>query len=467
MPARAICAVIYLALASPALAGAAAKPQSGLEEDFDHAEATVKSHLEGSEVVVKKAVAWEQLDEAKYKAMVKAGYITLPNGKKVKAKRFFSAVNHIGKALASIGTHLINDVTKAIQLGRNATFADRLKVAEATILSLHNPAAQWKKANLADVQAQQKDLLLLRTSLTEASSKNQALATELSSAAGDGGTATRVSVKKPWALEAGQKKYVGAYVRGTSELWGDGTGVGLHTEAVVGGHILSGAREILNLKADINAPKAGKLEVKLDGSVAGKSVFSVNKSAKDNLALTDRLSKTFDLAATVPIFSIGIVHVVAKMGFTGTAGFEYGAALAPGALGAHVTPFVKATAYVQAAIALTIPIAEAGAKGELILIEDELELAANATIVPAKVQGKVVWGIYSQIGVHNALNMLQGDLSIFAKLHYPCMQDAAFKICSKEVHHPIVESKGIKVQGDLFREKKFTSLGVALDKLKI
>ena len=40
-------------------------------------------------------------------------------------------------------------------------------------------------------------------------------------------------------------------------------------------------------------------------------------------------------------------------------------------------------------------------------------------------------------------------LSVFARLHYPCIEDARVHICSKELHHSIMKSKGIKVEGDL------------------
>ena len=434
---------------------------------FERGETTVKTHVEGAEVTAKKAIAWEKLEEDKYKALVASGEIALPNGKKVKSKHFFAAVNHIGKALASIGSHLVNDAGKAVQMGRHVKFDERMKVATASLTALHKPVDQFKKLTLDDVAAHQKEVLSFRTARTGASDKNQALAAEFASVSDSGALAKRVSVKKPWEMRAGEKKHVGAYVTGTSELWGDGSGTGLHTEARAGGHLLHDSRELLLIKADFNAPKSGELEIKLDASVQGKSVFSFSKKQKDALAVTQRSSKTFDVSATVPVFSLGIVHVVAKMGFTGTAGVDFGAALAPGALGAHVTPFVKATSYVQAAINLAIPVAEAGARGELVLIEDELQLEAHATLIPAQVGGKLVWGVYTSIGAHNSLHMLDGEITVFASIHYPCLQDAAFKICTREVHHPILQSKGIKLEGDLFRERKFTALGALPKDFKI
>ena len=434
---------------------------------FDRGEATVKTHVEGAEVTAKKAIAWEKLEEDKYKALVASGEIALPNGKKVKSKHFFAAVNHVGKALASIGSHLVNDAGKAVMLGRHVKFDERMKVATASLTALHKPVDQFKKLTLDDVAAQQKELLSFRATTGAATEKNKALAAEFASVSDAGGKATRVSLKKPWELRAGEKKHVGAYVTGQTELWGDATGTGLHTEARAGGHLLHDSRELLFVKADFNAPKSGELEIKVDASVQGKSVFSFSKKQKDALALTQRASKEFDVSATVPVFSLGIVHVVAKMGFTGTAGVDFGATLAPGALGAHLTPFVKATTYVQAAVELAVPVAEAGARGELTLVEDEMQIAGHATLIPAQVGGKLVWGVYTNLGAHNSLHMLDGAITVFAKIHYPCLQDAAFKICTREVHHPILESKGIKLEGDLFREVKFTPLGALPKDFKI
>src|SRR5207302_524221 len=134
------------------------------------------------------------------------------------------------------------------------------------------------------------------------------------------------------------------------------------------------------------------------------------KSATKTWSKTERIAKSVDVSATVPIFSLSIVTVVGKIGVSGSAGVDYGMGLGPGIVGGHVTPFVDTKVYVQVSVQAPLDIADAGVEGTMTLLKDELELAASASLVPAEVKGKgIQWGIYSKMHLHNTMNMLNGD----------------------------------------------------------
>ena len=416
----------------------------------------------------------------------KNGNVKLPNGKTVKIGDWHAATNHLEQTLNSIGHSLHHDKGKKTRIGNHDTGHAELARHHAAIASQHKKVAHTKKT-AADHAAFSTAMATLRkdNASSTTTTKNKAGGTttvhastsrgvgnsavdELNQAAGmASGVAVKAETAKDFNLAAGDPKHFSAYLKGRAALQGDATYTGLKANINAGGSLMGHSQDILLVTAEFTAKKSGELSARVDASIAKKSIYSLAKTATKNWSKTERISKSVDVSATVPIFSLAIVTVMAKIGVSGSAGVDYGVALGPGIVGGHVTPFVDTQVYVQCSIQGPLDIAEAGAEGKLTLLKDELELAASASLVPAEVKGKgVQWGVYTKLTLHNSMNMLSGDISAFLKVHYPCL-DPWPKICSKHLEYHLFGWAGKQVDGELFSQSKFISLGIPATKMSM
>lgn len=447
----------------------------------------VESHSKHGKLRIKPAIKHVAIPHDLFKKHAdKDGNVKLPNGKVVKVGDWHAAHHHIEQALNSIG-HSVHHEGKT-RLGDHADGHKDLGKHATAAAQAHKPRPNRQKVTLAHANAHAEAMQTLRknngSSTTTAANKAGGTTTvkaaslrtgglgaegELSKAASMAdGVAVRAETSKTFNISAGDPKHFSAYLKGKAALQGDATFTGLHADIQAGGSLMGHSQDILKVNADFTAKKTGELEARVDASIAGKSIYSLSKRATKNWSKTERIQKSIDVSATVPIFSLGAVSVVAKIGVSGSAGIEYGMAMGPGIVGGHVTPFVQAEVYVQASLKLTVPIAEVGAEGRLTLLKDELELAASASLVPAEVKGKgVQWGIYSKLALHNSMEMLKGDVSVFLKLHYPCLKHMVPHICSKHFDHHLFGWAGMKTEGDLFHVDKFVSLGIGATKMNM
>ena len=471
----------------PAPAGFAAHEVSTAHQELNAHHTTVVVHSKHGKMNIKKAIPHVAIHPDLFKKHAdKSGNVKLPNGKVVKVGDWHAAVNHMEKALNGIG-HSIHHEGKT-RLGDHAAgHAELDKHAKAAAAS-HKPNPKRVKSTLAHASAHHDAIVALRASNGSATTTaaNRAggtttvktasvrtggndTATELDKAASMAeGVAVRAETAKTFNISAGDPAHFSAYLKGKAALQGDATFTGLHADIAAGGSLMGHSQDILNVNADFTAKKNGELEARVDASIAKKSIYSLSKRATKSWSKTERIQKSVDVSATVPIFSLGAVSVVAKIGVSGSAGIDYGMALGPGIVGGHVTPFVHTEVYVQASLKLAVPVAEAGAQGKLTLLNDELELTASASLVPANVKGKgVQWGVYSKMELHNSMEMLKGDVSVFLKLHYPCMKGFIPHICSKEFDHHLFGWNGMKTEGDLFHADKFVSLGIPATKMSM
>ncbi len=438
--------------------------------------------------VLKKAIKHVPFPEEHFHKLAdQAGNVKLPNGQSIKVGDFHAAVHHVEQALNGIGHSMRHDPGKRTRLGHHDDGHAQLASHHAAITAQHKKVPHTK-ATQKDAENHHAAILALRQSNASSTTtaKNRAGGTttvvaastrgagnsasdELAKAASMAeGVAVKAETAKTFNLAAGDPKHFSAYLRGKAALQGDATFTGLHAEVNAGGSLMGHSQDILQITADFTGKKTGELEARVDASILKKSIYSLAKRATKSWSKTERIQKTVDVSATVPIFSLGAISVVAKIGVSGSAGIDYGMALGPGIVGGHITPFIDTQVYVQAKVQITIPIAEAGAEGKLTLLKDELELTASASLVPAEVKGKgVQWGIYNKLALHNSMTMLSGDVSAFLKLHYPCLKGIIPHICNKEFDYHLFGWAGLKSEGELFSASKFVSLGIPATKMSM
>ena len=418
-------------------------------------------------------------------------------------------MNHAERALNSIG-HSLKHPGAKVKVGHHEAGHLTLKTAPARINKLHQPNKQWKKSSLQERQKHHAELIAFRrhvaakglkaggkiapkkggkattASLTLPSKKptppaadapvpdappkwlvdymNKEMAAQ---AAKDAAAAqkpiviTKANVLKNWDLRAGDPKHFSAYVFGKAETRGDANSATLHAESTAGGSAFGYNHELLKLTADFTASRLEEHEARIEASVAGNSVYTLAKRSKEMWAKSDRIEKAVDVSATIPLFSLGIISVTAKIGIQGAAGVEYGVSMGPGIVGAHLSPYVRTAVYVQASV--NVIIAEAGAIGKLTLLNDTLELTGSLALVPNKSDGILRWGVYSKLQLHNNMEMLNGEVSAFVKLYFPCWTSILPSICNKQWDVHLFGWKGFQVQGDIFSQADFTQLDSPVD----
>ncbi len=273
---------------------------------------------------------------------------------------------------------------------------------------------------------------------------------------------TSANVIKDWDLRAGDPAHFSAYLTGKVSTSGDKDHATFHAESEAGGSAFGHAQELIKISADFTASRTEEHSASLEVKAAGNTVFSLDKRSKELWSKGERVEKSVDIAATIPLFSIGIIGVNAKIGVQGTIGVDYGVSVGPGIVSAHVTPYERTAVYVQCSVNALV--AEAGAIGKLTLINDDLELTGSVALVPNKnAQGDLNWGVLSKVQLHNNMEMLNGDVSAFLKLYFPCWTHILPSICNKEFDVHLFGWKGVKAEGDLFAVTDFKQLDVPVD----
>jgi hypothetical protein len=113
-------------------------------------------------------------------------------------------------------------------------------------------------------------------------------------------------------------------------------------------------------------------------------------------------------------FSVGIgpVSLSMKAGFAGSAGFQYGLYLTPLNLRAKAYPFVRTNGYMQVGGSLVI--AEAGVGGNLVFLNEDLNIDSRLAIVPVNGRPYYSWGS----SAYNELTALSGNLYAYVTVDY-------------------------------------------------
>jgi hypothetical protein len=444
------------------------------------------------------------------------GKVKLPHGTEVSAADWHAAVNHAERALNSVGHSLRHPGPKEKLVHHDSGHAD-VKVASARFAKMHKPPkTAHKKAELKHRHEHHAQLVAARRALytkhAKAAPKGKTAAkTGAKGAAqkgpppevdvisgasatvpsGEMGPAkaptavpppppelmaaiakavaeapknpvTKSNVIKSWDLRAGDPHHFSAYLTGKVETTGDKDKAVFHAESEAGGSAFGKSHELLKVSADFTASRLEEHEALLEVKAAGSTVFTLDKKSKEMWSKGERVEKAVDVSATIPLFSIGIIGVNAKVGVQGAIGVDYGVSIGPGIVSAHVTPYEHTAVYVQASV--NVLIAEAGAIGKLTLINDDLALEGSVALVPNRTpRGDLAWGVLSKLSLHNNMEMLNGDVSAFVKLYFPCWHSILPAICNKQFDIHLFGWKGVKATGELFALQDFKQLDVPVD----
>ncbi|MCU1264526.1 MAG: hypothetical protein JWM21_844 [Acidobacteria bacterium] len=216
---------------------------------------------------------------------------------------------------------------------------------------------------------------------------------------------------KDWSYALGDSSTFSTFIKGNIGLNGSRDLITIDGEVNAGCAMFSNSFGLLRVTTDLNAPRSGTMNARVDVTLAGVTVYNLNQNTTTSWSKTDSLQRTLDKSLSIP-FPGGPIPASLKLGIHGSAGVSYGVAVAPIRASAHVAPFVHTNAYAQ--FGLDLGIFGAGVEGNLTILNTEGNLAGDVSIDSDNTGLYYKWNdSYCQ-----SLDMLSGKLSAYVFVDY-------------------------------------------------
>ncbi|MBZ5529134.1 MAG: hypothetical protein LAN71_14700 [Acidobacteriia bacterium] len=277
------------------------------------------------------------------------------------------------------------------------------------------------------------------------------------------GQCKSINDSQNWNWEVGDPSTFEAYVNGSISLTGkacapafvnnfqnNASTFKVTAEGKAGGTVFGIGGELLRITGEIggDGPK-NTVSAGLGIYALGLDIFSLNKTATAQWGIDDHISKDVDFSVSIPI-PVGPFNIDATIGTKGSVGFQYSIALFPTNVSISGGPFVHSSVYAQAS--LSVVVAEAGVGVNLTLINWDMTLHGTAGLG---------WNhnffIQEELYADSNLNMLGGNMYVFAKVYYPCL-DPWPDICNSEWDANLWSWDGLQYNSVLFDVKNTTQL---------
>src|SRR5579871_122276 len=272
---------------------------------------------------------------------------------------------------------------------------------------------------------------------------------------------TTINYSYPFNWSVGSQSTFEAYLRGSASITGtvyqvsnppdDGelrstnNQVLLHGDATAGGAIFNQNIDILSGSADFSASNQ-QCNAKMDISVLGQSIFSLNESDPNSWNQSNQISKGIDYHTTVSI-QITILTLNCTVGASGEVGIQYSVSLAsPLAYAAgSFGPYVQANTYAQAGIGVGWSWlgAEAGVGGNMTLMKYSLDVEGQVGLL-----WFINYGLFEKLQITDTLDLLSGHIYVYAQVNHPCFPDV-WDSCSNQVSHDLWNWPGFQTTGTL------------------
>ncbi len=245
------------------------------------------------------------------------------------------------------------------------------------------------------------------------------------------------------------------YIKGTayqvpnpptdSALRGIGNQFTLHGDAAAGGAVFGLNIDVLSASADFSA-SSQQVNANVDVSVLGQSVFNINESDPNSWAQTNQISKGVDFHTTIPI-PISIVTLSVTVGAQGQVGLQYSATMdSPMAfVSGSVGPYVQSNVYAQAGVGIggSWLGVSAGVGGNMTLMNYNMDVEGEVGLL-----WFINTGLMEKLQVTDSLNLLSGNIYVFAQFNYPCVPDF-WNSCSSQISHTLWSWPGFQTNGTL------------------
>jgi hypothetical protein len=446
--------------------------------------------------------AFEMVDPATRKPIPPTAILTLPNGKRPTAKQYYDELNTFEKWLSEHGYSLRTSkpgtpvVLHQIKINRAALQRQvQLAPKPTTLLKKTDLFVRYSDKNLTTVQPLRFDQNLAVSRIPRNLDSNRiAAASKVITANGVRGAQrdgmvinspalsqiARLRINpppppapgpqcqhmhddRPWNWDVGDPSTFHAYVNGTLSLTGDAcrppdmqkldtnqSHFNVTAEGKAGGEVFGIGGDLLRVTSNLGGDQASNtVTAGMGVFVLGVDILNINKSATGHWGIDDQISKGLDFSTSLPPIPVGPFDIDVTIGARGEAGFHYGISLVPNNLSISGGPFVHSSIYAQAG--LNIVVAEAGMGVTLTLVNWDMNL-----------NGSVGYGwffkfyVTDEIYVDSNLNLLSGNVYVYAKVVYPCFGLPPW--CWAEYDHTLWSWNGLNFNSVLFDERNTVPL---------
>lgn len=444
--------------------------------------------------------AFAMVDPKTNKAIPPTATIALPNGKKVNAQQYYSELNTFEKWLTDHGYTLRNTKRgSAIQL--HQVHLDRVSLQRQVSLA-PKPTALVRKTNFLAVYsnknlsaAQPLQLNTNHVAIARIPQKvdnsrmseiNRNLAAKrITGVQRDGlvisnlGDLARLEPRnmklppaaqcKPiqdnrsWNWDVGNPDTFHAYVNGALKISGEAckppdiqkfddnqSHFNVSAEGKAGGTVFGIGGDLLRATGNLGGNEATRtVTAGLGIFVLGQDILNINKTATGHWGVDDKISKGVDFSTSIPI-PVGPFDIDVTVGARGEAGFEYSMSLYPMSVSLSGGPFVHTSVYAQGG--LNVVVAEAGVGVTLTLVNWDMNLGGSAGV-------GWLFGffVYDDVYADSNLNLLSGNVYVYAKVYYPCF-DPFPDICDSQFQTNLWSWNGLQFNSVLFEQKNVYAL---------
>ena len=254
------------------------------------------------------------------------------------------------------------------------------------------------------------------------------------------GQATNLHTVKSWDVPLGDPSIIAVSSNGKLEVDGTTTSTSLDVEANAGGSLFGQSFNILQVSGKVNAPKAGPLNINVNASVLGFSIYSKSLNQTATISQTDSIDKSFDESTSTQFSLLGI-PLTAKVGIHGEIKVPYNVTVVP--LKATGTFPTTVNSFGYAHVDVDLGGVQVGIGGKLTIMNLNGDLNGDIAIV-ADAKNKPTYSYDAKYCP--TLDALDGSLFAFVNI--------GIGDFSTEIDHTFFSFPGIKKSGCLFNESR-------------
>jgi len=368
--------------------------------------------------------------------------LTLPNGKKITAKRYYSELNKLEKDFNALGYSLDfkRDPTKRVKL-------QEIVLDPATVTRMNRQKRLLQDTHRFRTLAPPKSIDALQREFRMNLKKDRIRLKRLQrfrqpqQIRTSQGTLEQLLLPHAYAApedqvkpynnpietrkyEYGYRDVFAIFFNGGTVLSGDSNKIAVNSVAEAGAYVFNNKLTMLRIVGSLSAPlAAGNMEARLTMTVLGETRLRINESKPvplnvdqlpqiPSLALYDRSSESLD-ESFESSFALGPILLSVKFGVRATAGVDYGLFASPANTNGRFGPFVASDVYAQAGV--NIIIAKAGVSCTLVLLDNTLTLSGQLK-VDADQRGPHFSAVFS---IYDRFEALSGEVSLYACILVP------------------------------------------------
>jgi hypothetical protein len=339
---------------------------------------------------------WEMANPWSGERIDPESILTLPDGRRVKARRYFAELNRVEKGLNALGYSLRDPEPE-------------VKLQEVVV----DP--EWLPAE-------------------------PVVRTETSRPLKDGSTAI---YHGDWKWSGGNPQLFAGDVNGYVDLTGSVEMTRLRGAASGGATVFSNRWEVFSVTAGVEAPKTGVMTGTFKVAVLGATVYDPPLSTSINRTWWGKASRAVDVSVRVP-FSVGPIPMTLRAGIQGSAGAQYYLGLNHAAAEGWFRPGLSTKAYIQ--VSTNLLIGGLGAGCDLVLLDAMVDIYGLAALE----SGDGVLNLHIKAYCMADLTALKGSVYVYAWIYVPEWRGWWFSWVKKRYSTDLWSSSGLTMEDYYF-----------------